>query len=81
MLCYKTSPDGQDFSGGEYRVQFPAGGRRGCTSIQIIDDSIAFEGDELFDIGFDISQLPDGVRLGPRNTATVRIIDDDGKTL
>ena len=73
--------DGADFIGGEYRVQIPARTREQCTDIPVIDDSLAFEGDEVFVVKFDISQLPDGVEPGPSNTTTVRVIDDDGKFL
>ena len=70
--------DGSDFSGGEYRVELTAGASEQCTDISIIDDSIALEGDELFVVGFDRSQLHDGVQLGISNITTVRIIDNDG---
>ena len=71
--------DGLDFSGGEYRVEIPAGTSGRCTNITVTDDSLAFEGDEVFVVKFDISQLPEGVEPGPSNISTVRIIDDDGK--
>ena len=73
--------DGVDFSGGEYRIEIPSGTREHCTNISVIDDSLAFEGDEVFVVKFDISQLPDGVEPGPTNISVVRIIDDDGKSV
>lgn len=73
--------DGQDFIGGEYRVQFPDGVSQHCTDIPIVDDSIALEVDELFLVKFDTSQLPDGVEPDLQNTSTVTIIDNDGKLL
>ena len=60
-------------------MEIPAGVREHCTNIAITNDSIGLEGDELFSVAFDLSQLPDGMELGPVNTSTVRIIDDDSK--
>ena len=60
-------------------MEIPAGVMEHCTNIAITDDSIGLEGDELFSVAFDLSQLPDGMELGPVNTSTVRIIDDDSK--
>jgi hypothetical protein len=74
--------DGVDFSGGEYRIEIPSGTREHCANISVIDDSLAFEGDEVFVVKFDISQLPEGVEPGPSNNiSVVRIIDDDGKSV
>ena len=73
--------DGADFNGGEYRIEISSGTSEHCTDISVIDDSLAFEGDELFLVKFDISQLPEGVEPGPSNTSIVRIIDDDGKSV
>ena len=79
LLLYCVASDGQDFTGGEYRVQFPAGVREHCTEIPIIDDSIALEGDEAFVVKLDMSQLPDGVRPGSTNISSVIITDNDGR--
>ena len=73
--------DGLDFSGGEYRVEIPSGTRQHCTDISVTDDLLAFEGDEMFVVKFDISQLPEGVEPGPSNISIVRIIDNDGKSV
>lgn len=60
-------------------MEIPAGSSEQCTEVYVTDDSLAFEGDEVFTVRFDISQLPAGVRPGPNNISTVRILDDDGK--
>ena len=61
-------------------MEIPAGVMEHCTDINIRDDSVALEGDEVFSVVFDISQLPDGMELGLVNASTVRIIDDDSKS-
>ena len=61
-------------------MEIPAGVQEHCTHIAITDDSVALEGDEVFSVVFDVSQLPDGMELGLLNTSTIRIIDNDGKS-
>ena len=75
------STEGEDFRGGEYSVEISAGTTEHCTEIIITDDSVGLEGDELFSVSFDVSQLPDGMELGPVNSSSIRIADDDSKTL
>ena len=46
--------------------------------VTIVDDSIALEGNETFDLSF--KDLPPGVAVGPVPVTSVVIIDNDGKS-
>ena len=72
--------DGQDYTGGDYSVFFPAGSTKENFSIPIIDDDI-FESDESFFLTLVIPQPAQnvGVMRGDPFVATVTIIDDDGE--
>ena len=72
--------DGQDYTGGDYPVIFPAGSTRANFSIPITDDDI-FESDETFFLTLVIPQPAQniGVMRGDPFMATVTIIDDDGE--
>ena len=76
---YVTS-DGQDYTGGNYSVIFPAGSTKESVSIPITDDDI-FETDETFSLTLVIPQPAQdiGVMRGDPFMATVTIIDDDGE--
>ena len=76
---YVTS-DGQDYTGGDYPVIFPAGSTKANFSIPIIDDDI-YENDETFFLTLVIPQPAQniGVMRGDPFMATVTIIDDDGE--
>ena len=56
-------------------ASFAAGATEACVEFIVINDPIALEGDETFDVDFD---PPEGILPGTPPTATVTIIDDDG---
>ena len=72
--------DGQDYTGGDYSVIFPAGLTRKSLSIVITDDDI-LESDETFFLTLVIPQPAQaiGVMRGDPFMATVTIINDDGE--
>ena len=72
--------DGQDYTGGDYSVIFPAGSTKENFSIPIRDDDI-YENDETFFLTLVIPQPAQniGVTRGDPFMATVTIIDDDGE--
>ena len=72
--------DGQDYTGGDYPVIFPAGSTKANFSIPITDDDI-FELDETFFLTLVIPQSAQaiGVMRSDPFMATVTIIDDDGE--
>ena len=72
--------DGQDYTGGDYPVIFPAGSTKANFSIPIIDDDI-FETDETFFLTLVIPPPAQdiGVMRGDPFMAIVTIIDDDGE--
>ena len=76
---YVTS-DGQDYTGGDYSVIFPAGSTKENFGIPITDDNI-FELDETFFLTLVIPQPAQdiGVMRGDPFMATVTIIDDEGE--
>ena len=72
-----VTSDGQDYTGGDYPVSFPAGSTKESFSIPITDDDIV-ELDETF---FLILMIPQpaqdiGVMRGDPFMATVTIIND-----
>ncbi len=50
---------------------------RSCFSGEVIDDFIALEGDEYFDLSLRDPSLG-GIRIGDSNRTVVVITDDDG---
>ena len=72
--------DGEDYTGGDYPVIFPAGSTKANFSIPIIADDI-FELDETFFLTLVIPQPAQniGVMRGDPFMATVTIINDDGE--
>jgi len=69
---------GVDYGSGPYTVTIPAGNTNATLSIAITDDSIN-EGNEDFTVAIVASSLPDDCTIGPVGSATVQIVDDDGK--
>ena len=65
------------------RVIFPiaVAGGLSCTTIGIVDDEIAQEGDETFNVAFRLPVNPPGSVAGPISQAWVIIIDNDSKLL
>jgi len=57
-------------------VTIPAAASQACADIPIIDDDIALEGDETFQVTL---VVPPGTPSSHPDTATVTIKDDDGK--
>ena len=49
---------------------------KGCVDIPILDDTLAMEGTESFDLTLD---TPDGIPSSPPRTSRVSVLDDDGK--
>ena len=76
---YVTS-NGEDYTGGNYSVIFPAGSTKENFSIPIRDDDI-YENDETFFLTLVIPQPAEdiGVMRGDPFMAIVTIIDDDGE--
>ena len=72
--------DGQDYTGGDYSVIFPARSTKESFSIPITDDDI-FETDETFFLTLVIPQPAQdiGVMRADPYMATVTIINDDGE--
>ena len=85
-LCNRTGPSQQRTIGPD-RVVFntnvilTAGGPTEQTiSAVIVDDTIAFEDDEVVTVGLTIISPPMGVNLGVFPTTVVTIVDNDGKS-
>ena len=76
---YVTS-DGEDYTGGDYSVIFPAGSTKESFSIPITDDDI-FETDETFFLTLVIPQPAQafGVMRSVPFMCNVTIINDDGE--
>ena len=72
--------DGEDYTGGDYPVIFPAGSTKESFSIPITDDDI-FETDETFFLTLVIPPPAQviGVMRGDPFMATVTIINDEGE--
>ena len=72
--------DGQDYTGGDFSVIFPAGSTKANFSIPITDDDI-FETDETFLLTLVIPQPAQdiGVMRGVLFMCNVTIINDDGE--
>ena len=72
--------DGQDYTGGDYPVIFPAGSTKESFSIPITDDDI-FETEETFFLTLVIPQPAQaiGVMRGVPFMCNVTIINDDGE--
>ena len=73
-----VTSDGEDYTGGDYPVIFPAGSTQESFSIPIVDDDI-FETDETFFLTLVIPQPAQdiGVMRGDPFMATVTIINDE----
>ena len=67
-----------DYNSGPYLVPFPAGVTSVTFDVPITDDSI-LEGNENFMLTIDQSSLPTGVNRGDPGSATVTVVDNDGK--
>ena len=49
---------------------------KGCVDVPILDDTLAMEGTERFDLTLD---TPHGIPSSPPRTSRVSVLDDDGK--
>ena len=68
----------QDFIATSKQSTFPVGNQhQSCVDIQIVDDTLALEGDERFLLQLSIPP-PLDVITGQPNTSQVVIIDNDG---
>ena len=77
--CYVYTAT-QDFTAISKNLTFPVGDQhRSCVDIQILDDTLALEGDERFFLQFTILTLTHDITIGQPNTSYVIIIDNDGK--
>ena len=65
----------EDFVVETLTAMFAANNDTACVEFTVVDDMIAFEGDETFTVTF--TTLP-GTIHGSRSRANVTIIDDDG---
>lgn len=78
VLISSSIVGGSDFVSGVVDVVFPAGTQnRSCADVPIIDDSVALEGVETFQVVIIPSDIP-GVVVDGNPIATVDITDDDG---
>ena len=82
MLCflcitYHNDISLSDGAGGSQTITFPPSesGQRQCVRFDILDDNIALEGDEQFNVDF---TAPPGIPAGMFPDAWVTILDDDG---
>ena len=75
--CLDTAA-GEDYVVETMQIVFPANpvGTTRCTSFTIIDDDIALEGTETFNVVYNIVSPPGAMR-GPIEEAWVDIIDND----
>ncbi len=55
------------------------GGQRVCTTFEIVDDDIALEGDEAFNVVFEFVNPQFPVDKGSNDPGMVIIVDDDGE--
>ena len=80
LLSTFVTSEGEDYTGGDYPVIFPAGSTKKIFSIPIADDDI-FETDETFFLTLVIPQPAQdiGVMRGVPFMATVTIINDEGE--
>ena len=69
---------GVDYDSGIYTVTIPAGQISVPFDVPINDDDI-IEGNEDFDLTIIRTSLPDGVTRGDPASATVTIVDNEGK--
>jgi len=67
-----------DYISGPYSVTFSAGVTSITFDVPITDDDI-LEGSENFMLTIDQSSLPANINRGDPGSATVTIVDDDGK--
>ena len=74
FIKINVTSDGQDYTGGDYPVIFPAGSTKENFSIPITDDDIV-ERDETFFLTLMIPQPAQDTGV----IATVTIINDDGE--
>ena len=76
-----TITDQEDFFAGSANITMPAGETRACINLTIVDDDVMEPVMEVFDISLDeIFGAEDlNPELGNMATATVTILDDDGK--
>ncbi len=55
------------------------GGQRVCTTFEIVDDDLALEGDEAFNVEFEFKDPQFPVTKGSDDPGMVIIVDDDGE--
>ena len=75
MLCLGR---GVDYNSGPYVVHFNTGVTSVTITVLLNDDNI-LENNETFNLRVDPSSLPVSVTVSNSNTATVTILDNDGK--
>ena len=68
---------GLDYRVVESQVTFQIGAVESCAQIQIVDDSLAVEGEEIIVISF---TAPPGTQQGSPPSSTITIQDNDGET-
>ena len=80
FLLVTLNVDGEDFTGGTYTATFQAGSTTASVSIPITNDSV-LEGTESFNGSLSIPQAAADLKVtaGSADTATVNILDDDGR--
>ena len=76
MIFSPAADNGSDFVSETKTASFSAETTTACVEFDIIDDPLALEGDETFTVTF---ETPDRFQATDPMTATVTIVDDDGR--
>ena len=79
-MCVHITGGGVDYDSGPYTVTFPAGQTSVSFDSHINNDNI-LEASEDFTLTINSSSLPDGATVGNPSSATVTIVNDDGKVM
>ncbi len=81
LFVYLTPTASTDFEAATVRVTFQPSddGQRVCATFIILDDDIALEGDEAFNVEFEFVDPNSGAQKGSDAPGMVTIVDDDGE--
>ena len=80
IIASFSSPVGDDYQQVQLQIEFMPGDTRKEFNVSIVDDNM-IEDLESFQLSLSITDdiTSKGVQLGPNDTATVTIIDNDGE--
>ncbi len=81
LFVYLTPTASTDFVAATVRVTFQPSddGQRVCATFVILDDNIALEGDEAFNVEFEFVDPNSGAQKGSNDPGMVTIVDNDGE--